>query len=281
MIMNDQCALITGASFGIGRAMAERCGKSGMNLILIALPGENLEETSYELGCRYGIKTFFVEIDLTSPHASKEIYKWCKQRNLIVHTLINNAGIGYQGKFDQLDVCFCESLLQLNVIALTLMTREFLPDLMLQKNAHILNVSSLSSFYPMPFKSVYAASKAYVTAFSEALHEELKHTSVTVSTLCPAGVDSYQASTDQINQIGWTAKVGRLTPDEVADAAINGMLKRRRRIIPGRINTLVHYVTRPLPSKVKAWLVHFVLKGFYPEVNAHFKMNGQPKFLDK
>ena len=261
--MSHGCALITGASVGIGKAIAESCAKNGMNLILVSLPGENLEETSYELGSRYGVKTFFIEIDLTQPQASKVVYDWCKKKNLYVHTLVNNAGIGYQGKFEKLDPSFCENLLQLNVVALTLMTRVFLPELMLQKGARILNVSSLGSFYPMPFKSVYAASKSYVTAFSEALHEELKKTSVTVSTLCPAGVDSYQESTDQINKIGWIAKAGRLTPVQVADAAVAGMLKKKRRIIPGRINTFFHLITRPLPSKVKAWFVHFVLAKFH------------------
>jgi uncharacterized protein len=261
--MKQACALITGASFGIGRAIADRCAKNGMNLILVSLPGENLEETSYELGSRYGVKTFFIEIDLARSESSTVIYEWCKEKDLVIHTLVNNAGIGYQGKFDKLDVSFCENLLQLNVIALTLMTRLLLPGLMLQKNAYILNVSSLGSFYPMPFKAVYAASKSYVTAFSEALHEELKDTSVTVSTLCPAGVDSYQESTEQINKIGWIAKAGRLTPDQVADAAVAGMLKKKRRIIPGRINNFFHFITRPLPSKVKAWFVHFVLAKFH------------------
>ena len=261
--MTQACTLITGASFGIGRAIAERCGRSGMNLILLSLPGENLEETSYKLGSCYGIKTFFIEIDLTTPGAIGIVYAWCKERNLTVQTLINNAGVGYQGKFDELDPAFCEKMLQLNVIALTLMTHAFLPDLMSQKSAHILNVSSLGSFYPMPFKSVYAASKSYVTSFSEALYEELKDTSVSVTTLCPAGVDSYKESTDQINRIGWIAKSGRRTPSQVAEAAISGMLKKKRRIIPGLLNNFFHYITRPLPSKVKAWFVHFVLVKFH------------------
>jgi short-subunit dehydrogenase len=261
--MKVDCVLITGASVGIGKAIAERCGERGRNLILVALPGENLEEISYDLGSRYGIQTFFIEMDLTVPGATLLLYEWCQEKNLVVNTLVNNAGIGYQGKFEKLEPSFCEKLLQLNVIALTLLTRQFIPDLMRQPSAHILNVSSIGSFYPMPFKSVYAASKAYVTSFSEALHEELKATSVTVSTLCPAGVDSFKKSTDQINKIGWIAKAGRLTPNQVADAAIRGMLKRKRRIIPGTINTFFHYITRPLPSKTKAWLIHYVLKKFH------------------
>lgn len=268
--MKVECVLITGASLGIGKAIAERCGESNRNLILVALPGENLEEISYDLGSRYGIQTFFLEIDLTMPNACRLLYDWCREKDLVVDILVNNAGIGYQGAFEKLDPSFCESLLRLNVIALTLITRLFLPDLMRRRDAHILNVSSIGSFYPMPFKSIYAASKAYVTAFSEALHEELKDTSVKVSTLCPAGVDSFKDSTDQINKIGWIAKAGRLTPTQVADAAVKGMLRGKRRIIPGTINTLFHYITRPLPSKTKAWLVHYVLAKFH-------RSNGTPK----
>jgi short-subunit dehydrogenase len=199
------------------------------------------------------------------------VHEWCKKRRLVVRMLVNNAGVGYQGKFEHLDTCFCENLLQLNVIALTLLTREFLPDLASHESAYILNVSSLSSFYPMPFKSVYAASKAYVTAFSYALSEELKNTSVTVTTVCPAGVDSSSDSTDKIDKIGWIARIGRLTPDQVADAAISGMLKRKRRIVPGIINNLLYYATRSLPSKLKAWLVYHTLRRFQ-KIHMHHKV---------
>jgi len=261
--MNHHYTLITGASSGIGKAIAECCGEAGMNLILVALPGENLEEISYEIANNHNIITHFIELDLTTPHASNVLFTWCQERNLQVNTLINNAGLGYEGNFGDFEPSFYERILTLNVIALTLLTREFLPALKRQREGRILNVSSFGGFYPMPYKAVYAASKSYVTSFSEALHEELKNTSVTVSTLCTAGVDYFEDSTDRIEKIGWIAKFGRLTPQQVAKAGVRGMLQKKRRIIPGWVNVFFHYISRPLPTRVKAWLIHFVLNKFH------------------
>lgn len=267
--MKEQYALITGASNGIGKAIAECCAKRQMNLVLVSLPGENLEELSYSIASKNSVKVIFLELDLTEPHATDVLVGWCKEMNVEINILVNNAGIGYQGNFSDFDASFYKDLITLNVVALTMLTRELLPDLKLRKNAHILNVSSFGGFYPMPFKSVYAASKSYVTTFSEALHEELKNTSVSVTTLCPAGVDSFDDSSRRIEKIGWVAKLGRLKPSEVAETAVNGMLKRRRRIIPGAINVLFHYLTRTLPTRTKAWLVHFVLIKFHHSSKAH------------
>jgi short-subunit dehydrogenase len=266
--MIDRFTLITGASTGIGRAIAERCAEQGMNLVLVALPGENLEEISYAVAGEHRIKAHFLEIDLTAPQATKYVYAWCKEQQLQVNVLINNAGIGYEGNFSDFDSSFYENLLSLNIVALTLLTREFLPDLKRQRDAAILNVASFGGYYPMPFKAVYAASKSYVISFSEALHEELKHTSVNVSLLCPAGVDSFQDSSTRIDQIGWIAKFGRLNPRDVATAAVEGILKRKRRIIPGAVNIFFYYLSKPLPTRVKAWLVHFVLTKFHSKAKA-------------
>jgi uncharacterized protein len=262
--MDDQYALITGASSGIGKAIAECCARRQMNLILVALPGEKLEELSNSIANIHRVKVLFLELDLTEPQATDELIRWCEKMGVKINVLVNNAGMGYQGNFSDFDATFYKNLIALNVVALTMLTREFLPGLKLQKKAHILNVSSIGGFYPMPFKAVYAASKSYVTTFSEALHEELKNTSVSVSTLCPAGVDSYDDSTERINKIGWIAKLGRLKPSQVAEAAVDGMLNQRRRIIPGAINIFFHYLTRTIPTRTKAWLVHQVLEKFHP-----------------
>jgi short-subunit dehydrogenase len=267
--MKEQYTLITGASNGIGKAIAECCAKRKMNLVLVSLPGENLEELSYSIANKNFVKVNFLELDLTEPHAAEELFNWCKEMDIEINILVNNAGIGYQGNFSDFDASFYKNLITLNVLALTMLTREFLPELMLRKNAYILNVSSFGGFYPMPFKTVYAASKSYVTTFSEALHEELKNSSVYVTTLCPAGVDSFEDSSERIDKIGWIAKLGRLKPSEVAEAAVSGMLNRRRRIIPGAINVLFHYLTRILPTRTKAWLVHFVLAKFHHSSEAH------------
>lgn len=261
--MNNRFTLITGASTGIGKAIAECCASRGMDLILVALPGENLEEISYAIAGEHHVKSHFLEIDLTTPHAARYLFKWCAEQQLQVNVLINNAGIGYEGNFSDFEPSFYENLLSLNVVALTVLTREFLPELKHQKDAAILNVGSFGGYYPMPYKAVYAASKSYVISFSEALHEELKNTSVNVSLLCPAGVDSYQDSSTRIDKIGWIAQAGRLTPRDVALAAVDGILKRKRRIIPGAMNKFFYYVSKPLPTRLKAWLIHFVLTRFH------------------
>ena len=261
--MKEQYALVTGASSGIGKAIAESCARRQINLALVALPNENLEELSYSLAGKYHVKVVFLELDLTELHSAETVFKWCKEMNIGINILVNNAGVGSQGNFSDFEGAFYTNLIGLNVIAPTLLTRKFLPELKLRQRAHILNVSSMAGFMPIPFKSVYAASKSYVTTFSEALHEELKHTSVCVSTLCPAGVDAFGYSSKSIDRIGWIAKVGRLKPVEVAEIAVAGMLKRRRRIIPGIINVLFHYLTRTLPTRFKAWLVYWVLNKFH------------------
>lgn len=257
--MNNTYALVTGASKGIGRAIAECCAIKGMNLILVSLPGENLEEIACRIARVYCVKTHFVEIDLTADGAPSKLFNWCIEQDLQVNILVNNAGIGYQGIFDDYNTSFYGNLLKLNVVAPTLLIREFLPELRRHQTAHILNISSMGGFYPMPFKIVYAGSKSYITKISEALYQELKGTSVTVSVLCPAGVDSYNGSSVRIDQIGWIAKSGRLTPTQVAAIAVDGMLKKKRRIIPGRINLLFYYLSRLFPSKLQAKLIHFVL----------------------
>lgn len=263
--MHERFTLVTGASTGIGRAIAKVCAEHRMNLILVSLPDENLEDFTYSLAASHQIQVHFIEVDLTAPCAPGHIYQWCKEKNLRVNILINNAGIGYEGHFSEFKACFYQNVISLNIVALTLLTREFLPDLKKEKDAAILNVASFGGFYPMPFKAVYAATKSYVISFSEALHEELKNTSVNVSLLCPAGVDSFQESSKRIDKIGWIAQAGRLSPKDVAVAAVAGILKRKRRIIPGAINKFFYYLSKPVPTRVKAWLVHFVLTRFHKD----------------
>lgn len=266
--MNERFTLITGASAGIGRAIAENCAERGMNLILVALPDEKVGEIAFSLVDKYRIHAHFIEIDLTTPDATDFVYQWCKNKSLQVNVLINNAGVGYEGHFSDFNPCFYEKVISLNIMALTLLTRRFLPGLKQQRDAAILNVGSFGGYYPMPYKAVYAASKSYVISFSEALHEELKHTSVNVSLLCPAGVDSFQESSTRIDKIGWIAQAGRLTPKDVAAAAVDGILKRKRRIIPGVVNKFFYYLSRPVPTCVKAWLVHLVLTKFHKRLKS-------------
>ena len=264
--MSHQYALITGASKGIGKALAECCGERGFNLILVSLPAEDLATTAVSISERYGIVVRSFEIDLALPGSPKKLRAWCESEDLEVNMLVNNAGIGYQGNFDEFDPGFYERLLNTNVLAPALITREFLPMLKRQKESWILFSSSFAGFHPMPFKVVYAASKSFITQFSRGLFQELKNSGVHVSVVCPAGVDSFPESSRRINEIGWIARLGRLSPEQVASFAMKGLLKGRRRIIPGKINILFYYLMKLLPSGVIARIMHRVLCKFHPSV---------------
>jgi hypothetical protein len=261
--MEDRYTLVTGASRGIGKAISEQCALRGMNLVLVSLPDQDLEKVAWDIARKFSVKTHFLELDLTLPDAPQDLFDWCMDRELSIDVLINNAGVGYQGNFEDYDSAFYDDLLKINVTAPTLLTRIFLPELKKQTKSRILNISSMGSFYPMPYKAAYAASKSYITRFSEALHEELKDTSVSVSVLCPAGVDSVNEAASRIKEIGWIASSGKLTPEQVAAVAVKGMLNNKRRIIPGRVNMLFYYMTRMLSEAIKAWLIHAVLHKFH------------------
>ena len=130
----------------------------------------------------------FLEIDLTLGDAPETVFEFCQDRDLTINYLINNAGIGHQGRFEETGLDFYENMLQLNVVAVVKLSQLFVPVLKKLPKAHIVNVSSLAGFFPVPYKSVYGATKSFIVSFSQALREELKDTSVKVTCLCPCFV---------------------------------------------------------------------------------------------
>jgi uncharacterized protein len=255
--------LITGASRGIGRSLAKECAQRGMNLALVSLPHEELIEVGEWLSGCYDVDVRCLEIDLVEPGAPSRVYKWCMNLSLDINILINNAGIGYEGCFDDYEPEFYEHLIRLNTIVPTLLIREFLPMLSAQRQAWILNCGSMAAFFPVPFKAVYASSKSYITQFSNALQKELHQQHITVSVLCPAGVDSFAASSKRIERIGWVARIGRKTPEQVARHAMDGLLKGKRKIIPGYANQFFYYITRLFPVRLLAQIIYVKLRPFY------------------
>src|SRR5690606_28625173 len=177
--------------------------------------------------CSSDLRVPFLEIDLCAPRSPQRLLAWCEENCFEISILINNAGVGYQGHFEDYDLDFYQQLLNVNVFAPALITRAFLPMLKRQKEAWVLFSSSFAGFFPVPFKSVYAASKSFITQFSRGLHQELRACNIHVSALCPAGVDSFPESSARINQLGWIARSGRLSPRQVARAAVDGMFKCR------------------------------------------------------
>jgi short-subunit dehydrogenase len=188
-------ALITGASSGIGKEMAKIHAAKGGDLIVVARRKEKLEALQQEIQQSTSAKVIIMVKDLTEPNAPKEIYEEVQQLGLTVDYLINNAGFGGRGKFHERAWADDLSMIQLNIVALTALTRYFLPDFVKRNSGKILNVSSTASLMPGPLQAVYFASKAYVTSFSNAIAEELYDTNVTVTALLPGATDTEFAQT--------------------------------------------------------------------------------------
>jgi len=183
-------ALITGASSGIGKELAQIHASKGGDLILVARRKDKLEALKKELVLKYKIQVSILVKDLTKPEAPKEIYNTLKADGIQVDYLINNAGFGGHGKFHERKWEDDLNMINLNIIALTALTRFFLPDMVARNSGRILNVSSTASFMPGPLQAVYFATKSYVTFFSNAIAEELHDTKVTVTALMPGATET-------------------------------------------------------------------------------------------
>ena len=183
-------ALITGASSGIGKELAFIHAEQKGDLVIIARRKEELESLKIEIEKKYGVEVKVIVKDLTKPNVPQEIYNEVKQAGIEVEYLINNAGFGGLGKFYERDWAKDEAMINLNVMALTALTRLFLPDFVKRNSGRILNTSSTASLLPGPLQAVYYATKAYVTSFSNAIAEELYDTNITVTALLPGATET-------------------------------------------------------------------------------------------
>ncbi len=217
--------LITGASSGIGKEMAWYCGSLGMNLILVSLPDESLCEVGLEIAEKHNIKVVYFETDLTKLDSPVEVFNWTQALDLDVDILINNAGVAGASVFETSDIQYIDSRILLNVRALVILSRLFLPVLKTHQKSYILNVGSLAGFFPIPYKSLYSSSKAFILYFSKSLQYELKGTGVNVSILCPNGVRTNPTTNARINSHG---RIGKLTELSAGFVARYGPLFSKR-----------------------------------------------------
>lgn len=186
----NNVALITGASSGIGKELAFIHADQKGDLVIVARRKEELESLKTEIEKRYNVEVKVIVKDLTKENAPQEIYNKLKKDGIEVEYLINNAGFGGIGKFHERDWAKDEAMINLNILALTALTRLFLPDFVKRNSGRILNVSSTASLIPGPLQAVYYATKAYVTSFSNAIAEELHDTKVTVTALLPGATET-------------------------------------------------------------------------------------------
>lgn len=224
-------ALITGASSGIGKELAHIHAENGGDLILIARSKDKLEQLKNELEKQFSIEAKIIIKDLGQSQAPYEIYEVVKQAGITVEYLINNAGFGGLGKFHERPLEQDIAMINLNITALTALTRLFLPDFVERNSGRILNVSSTASFMPGPMQAVYYATKAYVTFFSNAIAEELYDTNITVTTLMPGATETEFGAVSGMDKTQLFNKTA--SPRKVAEDGYNGMMKGKLDVVTG------------------------------------------------
>jgi len=229
--MKNKTALITGASSGIGKEIAKIHAAIGGHLVLVARSHNRLLALKSELESAHKIKVYTIEKDLSKPNATKEVYDEVKNEGLIIDYLINNAGFGGLGKFNERALNEEVSMINLNVLALTTLTHYFLQDFVMKNEGKVLNVSSTASLIPGPLQAVYYATKAYVTSFTNALSEELHDKNISVTNLMPGPTDTKFGEVSGMDKT--TMFKNTVSARSVAEAGYNGMLEGKLNVISG------------------------------------------------
>lgn len=240
--------LITGASSGIGEAFARRLAAEKHDLVLVARSETKLHELCDELMLEHKITAHYVAIDLTYADADRRLFAETEKHGFEVDWLINNAGFGSYGDFSSLDVEQEKQMIDLNVRSLVALTHRYLQGMRMRKSGTIINVSSAAGFQPIPFMSTYAATKAFVNSFSEAIAEENRPFGIHVMALCPGSTKTnFQraAKMERAMQVK-----GQQIVEEVVETAMRGVKSGRTRIVSGFVNDLVSRAVMFLPNSL-------------------------------
>lgn len=238
-------ALVTGASSGLGSAFARELGRRGANVVAVGRDAARLEELAVTIGGEAGVKVHPIALDLGGPEAGRRLHEAVDERGLAPSLLINNAGLGTQGAFVNTDPARLREQVDVNVTALIDITRAFAPDLVARRPAAMVNVASLTGYMPLPGMAVYAASKAFVLSFTEALAYEMRNTGVTVVALSPGPTNTqfYRRSGSDDSGVRFE------TPEQVVATAFRALGARRppASVVSGRGNRFTSRVLRLLP----------------------------------
>jgi uncharacterized protein len=257
----DGCsALITGASVGIGLEFARQLAGRARSLILVARREQELSELRDELSQQYPNLTVHIrKTDVADLAQLKELMAWLDYEKIDVDLLINNAGLGDSGPFATSDPIRNEQMMLVNMVALTSLTRHLLPPMIARKRGAILNVSSSAGFLPIPGFAIYAATKAYVTSFSEALRAELHGTGVSVCALCPGPV--HTEFQEVAKRPGGQRQDGpefvHVSVEQVVRDALTGLEADRPLVIPGLAMKIIMLLVRITPMPILRWVSRF------------------------
>lgn len=255
---SPESVLVTGASSGIGRALADRFARAGHSCILLARSKNALHRLADDLSSRYGVETHVIVADLSASGSAPGIVEKLNRRGLSVDVLVNNAGFGDRGAFAELSAERQVAMIQVNVTTLTELTHLLLPTMLDRDRGGILNVASTAAFQPGPYMSVYYATKAYVLSFSEGIAEETSESGVTVTCLAPgptrtAFIEKADMENTHLFQWGTT-----MTPEAVAERGYKAFRTGTVLAVPGWPNKmgtfLIRLTPRVLARKLVSWL---------------------------
>lgn len=245
---NSTC-LVTGASSGIGREFAREFASRGYGVTLAARRQERLDRLAEEISAEYKVRAEAVATDLADEESRRSLVGRVSDLGLRVDLLVNNAGFGTNGRFIELDRDREIEELRLNCEAVVDLSRTFLPGMVERNNGGVINIASVGAYQPVPYMATYAATKAFVLSFSEALHSELSGTDVTVTAVCPGPVPT-EFSSVAGNEYSFEVlpNFALVQPEDIASKSVKAFEKGRRTIDPGFFNSLQARIARPLPS---------------------------------
>jgi uncharacterized protein len=246
----DLFALITGASSGIGACFARALAARGRNLVLVARSKDKLAALKSEISAKHSLRIEVIEQDLSVEGAAERLAAILQERGISVDLLVNNAGFGAHGEFWKLPLARQSEMLRLNIAALTELTHLLLPAMIERRGGGVINISSTASFQPLPYTSVYAATKAYVTSFSMGLAEEVRPFGVKILALCPGGT-----ATNFFDASQWTMRKfpgGLQSPEEVVEAGLRAYDRGRSLAVTRFLNQLMIFAQRLAPRRMVA-----------------------------
>jgi len=254
--------LITGASSGIGAAFARKLAARGRNVLLVARSEDKLIALCNELGRLTSIRAQYLALDLQQHESGAQLFEETQKRELEIDTLINNAGFGSMGDFAKLDPDRELEMIELNVRALVDLTHRFLPPMRERKRGTIINVASTAAFQPVPYMATYAATKAFVLSFSEALWEENRLHGVHVMALCPGVTETnfFQAS-----EIDRPPMRTIQTPEEVVETALRALDRKKNLVVSGWTNWFTVEAQRVVPRSLVTKAVGKALRSRFEE----------------
>jgi hypothetical protein len=257
-VAKPQTALITGASGGIGYELAKLFARDHSNLVLVARSRDKLAQVARELHDNFACTVKTIALDLSDSPAPKFLFDQLQREGIAVDVLINNAGFGAFGEFAQMPEEEILGQLEVNITALTHLTRLFLPPMIARRQGRIMNVASTAAFQPGPLMAVYYATKAYVLSFSEALANELGGSGVTVTCLCPGPTNTDFACRAGNDNSRLFKKIGGMSAEAVARDGYRGLMEGKTVVISGLQNWLaaesVRFAPRKMVTAISRWV---------------------------